>query len=40
MINSDFNALWASAVVVSAVSLVLYETVGAFEAMAERGLAG
>lgn len=40
VINSDFSALWASAVVVSAVSLVLYEIVGAFEAMAERGLAG
>jgi sulfonate transport system permease protein len=40
VINSDFSALWASAVVVSAVSLVLYEVVGAFEAAAERGLAG
>jgi len=40
VINSDFSALWASAVVVSAVSLALYELVGAFEAAAERGLTG
>lgn len=40
VINSDFSALWASAVVVSAVSLVLYEIVGAFETSAERRLAG
>lgn len=40
VINSDFSALWTSAVVVSAVSLVFYEIVGAFEAAAERGLAG
>jgi ABC-type nitrate/sulfonate/bicarbonate transport system permease component len=40
VINSDFNALWASAVVVSAVSLLLYEVVGACETAAGRALAG
>jgi ABC-type nitrate/sulfonate/bicarbonate transport system permease component len=40
VINSDFSALWASAVAVSAVSLACYEIVGALEAAAESGLAG
>lgn len=38
LINSDFNALWASVVVVSGVSLALFEVLGAFEAAAENSL--
>jgi ABC-type nitrate/sulfonate/bicarbonate transport system permease component len=40
LIGSDFGTLWASVVVVSGASLLLYEIVGACETAAERRLAG
>ncbi len=39
LIGSNYGVLWASVVVASAVSLVLYEVVGSFEGVAQRRLA-
>ncbi len=39
LIGSNFGTLWASAVAVSAISLLLYEVIGSFESAAGRRLA-
>jgi sulfonate transport system permease protein len=39
LIGSDFSSLWALVVVVSGVSLLLYELVGALERVAQRQVA-